>query len=87
MDASTMVGIGLLAVTGVAAVYPKAKTYLAARSGKTLPHDHVKALIDWFTTKGCQRGVKASVDVGKLLYEECTDHVEPTPTPVVNNLP
>jgi hypothetical protein len=86
MDASTMTGVGLLVATGLAAIYPKAKTFLANRSAGTLPHDHVKALIDFFTTKKCKAGVKASVDVGKLLYEECTEHIDGEVTPV-NNLP
>lgn len=87
MDTATMLGIGLVAFSGLAYVVPKAKAYFASRTASALPHDHVKALIDFFTAKKCKKGVDASVTVGKLLYEECTDHIdEPTP-PVVNNLP
>lgn len=84
MEPATMLGIGLVAVSGLTYVAPKAKAYLANRNASALPHDHVKALIDFFTAKKCKKGVDASVTVGKLLYEECTDHVD---APVVNNLP
>lgn len=76
MDALTIAGGGLLAVSALAYVGPKAKAYLDSKKSSALPHDHVKALIDYFTGKGCNKGVKASVDVGKLLYEECTEHLD-----------
>ena len=83
MDPTTLLGGGIVAVTGLIYAYPKFKEFLATRSAKTLPHDHVKALIDYGTEKKCDAIVSASVTVGKLLYEECTEHVHPTP----NNLP
>ena len=90
MDALTVAGIGTLVLAGGAYVAPKAKAYLDSRGKNDLPHTSVKLLIDYFTVKKCSRGVKASVDVGKLLYEECTEHVdgEVKPmVPIVNNLP
>ena len=87
MDASTVTGIGLVVLTAGAYAVPKIKSYLADRKSGTLPHEHVKSLIDYFLAKKCKKGVDATVTVGKLLYEECTEHIdEPTPAPV-NNLP
>jgi len=88
MEPATILGTGLVAVSALAYVYPKAAAYLSDKKAGSLPHDHVKALIDFFTAKQCKRGVDASVTVGKLLYEECTDHIDGNePTPVKNNLP
>lgn len=88
MDAATVTGVGLVLATGAAYVIPKVKAYLDSRKSSSLPHEHVKSLIDYFTGKKCKKGVDATVTVGKLLYEECTDHLEDeTPTPIVNNLP
>lgn len=89
MDALTIAGGGLVALSALTYVGPKAKAYLASRNSDTLPHDHVKALIGYFTKKKCSKGVKASVDVGKLLYEECYEHEDEVtpPIPVANKLP
>lgn len=73
MEPLTMIGSGIVAVTALAAGYPKLKSYLDSRGTKP-PHDHVRELIDYFTEKKCTKGIKASVDVGKLLYEQCTEH-------------
>jgi hypothetical protein len=86
MDASTATGIGLVVLSAGAWFYPKLKARLDARNSGVLPHDHVKSLIDYFSGKKCKRGVEKTVEVGKLLYEECTDHLEEDNTPV-NNLP
>ena len=86
MDGLTLLGAGTLGLAGIAYAYPKVTAYLSNRNAGTLPHEHVKSLIDYFTVKKCKKGVDASVVVGKLLYEECTEHVdgnEVTP----NNLP
>jgi hypothetical protein len=82
MDGTTLAGVGVLAVSAATYIYPKAKKYLASKSENHLPHDAVKTLINYFTAKKCKKGLTASVEVGKLLYEECENHVEPP-----NNLP
>lgn len=86
MDASTMAGIGLVAVSGLIYIAPKAKAYLNNRGTKP-PHEQVKTLIDYFTEKKCSEGIKASVNVGKLLYEQCNEHNDEVPPPKPNNLP
>ena len=45
MDALTIAGGGLVALSALAYAGPKAKAYLDSRKSDTLPHDHVKALI------------------------------------------
>ena len=75
----TTIGATVVGLTALAAAWPKVSAYLGNRKASTLPHDAVKTLIDYFTAKGCKDGVSASVNVGKLLYEECSEHV--------NNLP
>ena len=84
MDPLTLIGGGIVAVCGLGYAYPKIKTYLDNRNVGMMPHDAVKTLIDYFTKKECKKGISASVNVGKLLYEECEQHEDIQP---VNKLP